>query len=382
MKESMSADVVRRLFAERFGGRPEVVVRAPGRVNLIGEHTDYNGGFVFPAAIDRTTWVAARRTKGPTLLHSDALGAADPFHAATVEPGGVAGWTRYAAGMAWAMRSDGSVPDIEAVVVSDLPMGSGLSSSAAIEMAFGALWNALARFGLDNATLAHRAHQCETQFVGLNCGIMDMMASALGKEGCAMFLDTRSLEVSYAPLPEGTAIVLCDTKTPRELAGSAYNDRRATCESAVAKLGFASLRDLSLEHLLAARETLTDKEFRRAYHVVTEDLRSLQFAEALRRGQTWRIGALMRGSHDSLQVDYEVTSPALDAMAEAAWNAPGCIGARMTGAGFGGACVALVEQNLVDEFAEAARVAYTKAMGSEPEIWSCRAVDGARVESS
>lgn len=378
----MSAEVVRRLFAERFGGPPEVVVRAPGRVNLIGEHTDYNGGFVFPAAIDRTVWVAARPTSGPSLLVSDAMGESEPFTAATVEPGTVAGWTRYAAGMAWALRADGKVPDIEAVVASDLPMGSGLSSSAAIEMAFGVLWNALGELGLDAATLAHRAHRCETAFVGLNCGIMDMMASALGRAGCAMFLDTRSLDVSYAPLPEGTAIVLCDTKTPRELAGSAYNDRRATCEEASARLGVASLREVSLERLLAARETLTDKEFRRAYHVVTEDLRSLQFAEALRRGQAWRIGTLMRGSHDSLRLDYEVTSPALDAMAEAAWNAPGCIGARMTGAGFGGACVALVQKDLVAEFAESAQQGYRLVMGTEAQIWACQAVDGARVEPS
>jgi len=378
----MSAEVVRRLFAERFGGPAEVVVRAPGRVNLIGEHTDYNGGFVFPAAIDRTISVAARRTGGRSCLVSDALGESDAFDAATVAPGTVAGWTRYAAGMAWALRGDGTLPDIEAVVASDLPMGSGLSSSAAIEMAFGVVWNVLGGLDLDNKTLAQRAHRCETQFVGLNCGIMDMMASALGREGCALFLDTRSLEVSYAPLPKGTAIVLCDTKTPRELAGSAYNDRRATCESAAAKLGVPSLRELPLERLLAARETLTDQEFRRAFHVVTEDLRSLQFAEALRRGQTWRIGTLMRGSHDSLRLDYEVTSPALDAMAEAAWNAPGCIGARMTGAGFGGACVALVEQSRVAEFAEVARTAYELAMGAVPDIWACQAVDGARVEPS
>ncbi|MCW5941550.1 MAG: galactokinase [Fimbriimonadaceae bacterium] len=379
----MNQDHVRRCFRAHFGGDPRHVAVAPGRVNLIGEHTDYNDGFVFPAAIDRELWVAADLAPGPTTLLSEQAGEGANFDAPTVVPGQASGWAAYPAGMAWALReaTGKPVPNLRVAVSSSIPLGSGVSSSAAIEMAFGVLWNRVADLGLDNKALAMVAHRCEREFVGVNCGVMDMMASALGRAGHAMFLDTRTLDVRYAPLPEGTAIVLCDTRMPRTLAGSAYNERRARCESAAATLGKRALRDATLEELFARAGEMEPTTFQRAMHVITENDRTLSFSDALERGLTPRIGDLMRASHDSLRVDYEVTIPELDAMVEAAWSAPGCVGARMTGAGFGGAAVALVEQDAIEPFLSSVDAEFRLRAGREGAFHVCAAVDGARTVS-
>lgn len=377
----MSQDRVRSSFRARYGVDPAYVSVAPGRVNLIGEHTDYNDGFVFPAAIDRELWVAADVADGETKLHSDEAGDGQSFDARAVRPGQVQGWAAYPAGMAWALReaTGTAVPNLRVVVASSIPLGSGVSSSAAIEMAFGVLWNRVANLGLDNKALAMVAHRCERESVGVNCGVMDMMASALGRADHAMFLDTRSLEIGYAPLPAGTAIVLCDTRMPRTLAGSAYNERRARCESAAATLGQRALRDATIEELFVRAHEMEAVTVRRALHVITENDRALVFRDALERRMKGRIGDLMRASHDSLREDYEVTIPELDAMVEAAWSAPGCIGARMTGAGFGGAAVALVEQEAIEPFLASVSAEYRRRTGRDGAFHTCRAVDGART---
>jgi galactokinase len=376
----MSVQQIREQFVARFGAEPTLVGVAPGRVNLIGEHTDYNDGFVFPAAIDRVTFIAATVTDGQTELHSEQTGPAQGFDVNQVEPGQLEGWGIYPAGMGWALRKTGkTLPNIQAVVSSDIPMGSGVSSSAALELAFGVVWNELASLDLSNTDLAKYGKVCENQFVGVNSGIMDQMACALGKDGQAMFLDTRSLEIQYAPIPPGLAVVLCDTKKPRALTDSAYNERRSQCEEAARILGVRALRDATIDGLEPAKGQMSEVVYRRARHVITENDRCVRFAEALRQGDTALAGQLMQGSHESLRDDYEVSCRELDAMAEAAWAAPGCVGARMTGAGFGGACVALVQKDQLEVFIEATLTPYEAATGLAGEAMACEIVEGARL---
>lgn len=366
-------------FQSQFGGEPEIVAMAPGRINLIGEHTDYNEGFVFPAAIDRDLYVAARRTDGPSQLFSIQMGGGEEFDAATVEPGQLREWAQYAAGMAWVLRDRAVIPNIQAVVHSDVPIGSGVSSSAAMELAFGVLYNRLAGLRIGNKEMALLGQKDENQFVGVNSGIMDQMAVAMGKDGQAMFLDTRSLEIEYAPVPPELSIVLLDTKTPRALTSSAYNERRSQCEEASAAIGVKALRDAGEGDLPGLKAQVDEVVYRRARHVITENERCLTFLKALHDGDVAKMGELMKASHVSLRDDYEVSSRELDMMAEAAWLAPGCVGARMTGAGFGGACVALVTTNQVQEFTQAVNLAYKDASGINGEVVSCRPVAGARV---
>jgi galactokinase len=371
----------RAQFNIKFGSEPAFVAMAPGRINLIGEHTDYNDGFVFPVAIDRFITVAAKPSDAATRLFSAQMNEGEPFLATEVEPGQLQGWAKYPAGMAWALRARGlEIRDIEAVVTSDLPVGSGVSSSAALEMAFGVIYREIAGASLSNAELAQVGKICENRFVGVNSGIMDQMASAMGREGQALFLDTRTLEIEYAPIPKGLGIVLCDTKKERALTNSAYNERRAQCEEAARVLGVKALRDATLGSLEDHRQEMSDVVYRRARHIVTENDRARTFKVALEVDDRCALGRLMRESHESLRDDYEVSCPELDWMAESAWEAPGCVGARMTGGGFGGACVALVEESRLGAFQEAALGGFIERGGSRgAEAMACQAVAGAHL---
>ena len=378
----MSLDQALSLHRNYFGVEPKTAAFAPGRINLIGEHTDYNGGFVMPCAIDLGIWVVGRIVDGESRVMSDSAGPGKPFDTTNTDrkPNG---WAKYPAGVAWALSDPfGPMPNIEATVVSNLPMGSGVSSSAAMELAFGKLFQALVRFEADAKQLALLGQKCENQYVGVNCGIMDQMASACGKKNNAICLDTRSLEIEYAPVDPSLAVVLLDTKKPRALTDSAYNERRSQCEAAASAMGVPQLRDADLEMLLSQKAKLDEIVFRRARHVVTEDARSTAFKVALAESDRNGIFALMKGSHDSLRDDYEVSCPELDAMAESAWLAPGIFGARMTGAGFGGACVALVERTQVEAFTEAVLMGYAKATGREGGAIVCSIDDGARILQS
>jgi len=368
-------------FTAYFEEEPEIVAVAPGRVNLIGEHTDYNDGFVFPVAIDRFIAVAARRRGESTNLTSAQVGEGSGFDAYTVAPGQGDGWTSYPAGMAWVLREESGkiIPNLEGYLNSTVPMASGVSSSAALELAFGVLWNRLVGLGYNNKKLALLGQKCENRFVGVNCGIMDQMASAMGKAGHAMFLDTRSLEISYAPIPDNLLIVLCDTKKPRALTDSAYNERRSQCEEASRIMGVKALRDATMAMLDAKKGEMSDVVYRRAKHVITENDRTVAFVTALHEGNAQQIGQLMRASHESLRDDFEVSCRELDAMAEAAWGAPGCVGARMTGAGFGGACVALVDRVRFEDFQKTVTERYRKETGLDGALMACRPVEGARA---
>lgn len=380
----MSVEKAVHAYLSRFGHEPEWVAVAPGRVNLIGEHTDYNDGFVFPAAVDFEIAVAASRCPAPTVLVSELAGEGQPFDARSVELGQVDGFTRYVAGMPWSFRQAGCLvqSNFRAVVVSELPMGAGVSSSAALENVFGVLWNEVDQLGLSPKQIALLGVRCENEYVGMNCGIMDQLASALGKKGHALFIDTRSQEVELVPIPSGLAMVICDTGKSRELAGSKYNERRGECELAAQAIGVKALRDADVDQLNAVRDSVSHTVYRRARHVITENRRCVEFAQALRSGDLEGLGDLMRASHISLRDDYEVSCEELDTMATAAWDAPGCLGARLTGAGFGGACIALVEQNSVPEFVRVVESAYRARHRYEPRFLPCEASDGARIVQS
>jgi len=381
----VSGDRVARVataFAERTGREPEGVWAAPGRVNLIGEHTDYNDGFVLPTAIDRLVLAAAgRRGDGRLRLWSlQQQGPAD-LDLAEVGPGLVDGWAAYPAGVAWALGQAGvEVGGADLVVDGDVPAGSGLSSSAALECATATALAELHGAELDRPALARLARRAENEVVGVPSGVMDQMVSMLGRAGHALFLDTRSLETEQVPLPleeAGLCLVVIDTRARHRLVDGAYADRRAACEAAAAALGVAALRDATPEQVEAAAGVLGDPGLRRARHVVTENARVLAAAELLRAGELDRLGRLLAASHASLRDDYEVSSPELDAAVEAAVDA-GAVGARMTGAGFGGSAIALVPAELVGRVADRSRDAFDAAGFAAPEVGTVTPSDGAR----
>jgi galactokinase len=363
-----------RLFAERFGRAHEGLVRAPGRVNLIGEHTDYNDGFVLPVAIDRELWIALGARADRTIVAvSEDVDEPVRFGLDRFDTP-LAGWGGYVQGAAWALQTAGEpLGGWDGAVASDLPVGAGLSSSAALELATLQAFHAVGGSRLEPDRLAVLARQAENDWVGVASGIMDQMICAAGRRGHALLLDCRTLEQTHVPLPEGVDVVVLDTTTRRELAGSAYNDRRRACEAAAAALGVPSLRDATAADLAA----LDGTTLRRARHVVTENARTLETARSLLAGDAAAAGRLMRDSHRSLRDDFEVSGPALDAIVEAADAAPGCLGARMTGAGFAGCAVALVAGDAAAGFFESVAGAYRRATGMEAGIYRCSAVDGA-----
>jgi galactokinase len=375
-------DTVIRAFEERYGVPPAFLARAPGRVNLIGEHTDYNDGFVLPMAIDRAVWIALRpRDDARVEVHSLDFGETHGFGVADLSTAGD-GWIEYVRGMAWALETSGAqLRGWEGVTAGDVPIGAGLSSSAAMELATARAFAAVSSLDWDPARMALLAQKAENGWVGMQCGIMDQMISAAGRAGYALLIDCRSLETRPVPLPPGTSVVILDTATRRGLVDSAYNDRRRDTTAAAAFLGVPALRDVTVEQF-ERRETEMDPVMRRrARHVVTEDERTLRAAEALERGDATEVGRLMNESHASLRDDFEVSRAELDTIVELAQAQPGCFGARMTGAGFGGCAVALVEQPAAARFAEEVASKYHADTGLEPKVYVCSASAGASIES-
>ncbi|HEY7820193.1 MAG TPA: galactokinase [Vicinamibacteria bacterium] len=368
----MTAFLAALEFRRRYGREPKIAV-APGRVNLIGEHTDYNDGFVLPVAIDRFAAIAYSTNENRTIRgYSLAEGEERSLSMDELSPSRT--WLDYAAGVVHAHREHGiEIPGMDFVVGGDLPIGAGLSSSAAFELAVARAVFDLASVPWDPMTAARLAQRAENEFVGMPCGIMDPMASALSRAGCAMLLDCRSLDFDVVPLPKSLLVVVMDTGTRRALASSGYEERRRSCEEAAALLGVRALRDASPE--LAAQ--LPGVPRKRALHVVQENARTVEMASALRASDEGRIGALMRDSHASLRDLFEVSSPALDAMVEIAARHPAAVGARMTGGGFGGSAVALVRASGSKEFLHDVWSAYRSATGNLGTLHSCRAVGGA-----
>jgi galactokinase len=371
-------------FEQTFGRQPAFVARAPGRVNLIGEHTDYNDGFVLPMAIDRdVTIVGAPRDDRVVRLRSANFGDEASFVLERIEKAHDGAWSNYARGVASVLQQAGfALRGFDGVIYGDVPIGSGLSSSAAIEMATLMAFTAagadgLAPLALDGAQAARLAQRAENEFVGVNCGIMDQFISSLGRAGHALFIDCRSLAYELTPLPEGVTVLVVDTSAPRTLAASAYNERRAQCEQAARALGTPSLRDVSVETFERRRGELPDLIARRAAHVIYENQRVLEAVVALRANDVATFGRLMNQSHDSLRDLYEVSSKELDAVVEIARRVPGVHGARMTGAGFGGCAIAVVVDAQTNALAQAIMHEYPQRTGREPKVYACVASDGA-----
>ncbi len=375
-----------RAFQERFGELPSLRARAPGRVNLIGEHTDYNEGFVLPIAINRAIWVVARprRDRQARLIAAD-FGEEAGFSLDELRPGGLRGWAAYPAGVAWALERAGfRLPGLDAAVAGDVPIGSGLSSSAALEVAFAIAWVALGGHTVPRLELARLCQRAENEFVGVRCGIMDQMAALFSQRGHALLIDCRSLETRLIPIPEEVVVLVADSGVRRELAASGYNERRAQCEEAVRRLqgrypGIRALRDLSPAQLEAAREELPELIYRRARHVVSENERVLQAVAALERGDLIAFGKLLNASHESLRLDYEVSAPELDALVEAARSVPGVYGARLTGAGFGGSILAVVQREAVPAASDVITHRYEDRFGRRPALFAVEPDEGATV---
>jgi galactokinase len=379
----MTADItaLRQAFERQFGRQPKRVAEAPGRVNLIGEHTDYNDGFVLPAAIDRTVAVAlARRDDDVIRAYSLDYDQCDEFQAGRVRRfAGSRGWRDYLRGVVWALAdSQYAVAGADLAIAGDVPKGAGLSSSAAIEVALAGGLTAIAEIEIDRRLFALLCQRAENFFVGVQSGIMDQYASALGRAGHAMLIDCRSLEAETVPLPSGIAVVVVDSKVARRLAETPYNRRREECAEAARTLGVPSLRDATPEML----SRLSGDLLKRARHVVTENARVLAASEALRTGDLARLGALMAESHASMRDDFEASAPEIDLLVELAQQADGVIGARVTGAGWGGCTVNLVHQDAVDTFAVQVTDAYTRRTGLGAEVHVCRVVDGLRVSDA
>jgi galactokinase len=376
------------LLDDHFGSRATntLVVRAPGRVNIIGEHTDYNGGFVLPAAVDRAVLLAGRAMPGQTLAaYTKTLDQSSSWEMGGPKPDSQ--WMKYLAGVATALRDRGAVlPGMEIAITGDVPTGAGMSSSAALCVGAVILFASLAEYPVDALSSVLIAQWVENEYLGVRVGIMDQYASRNGKADNALLLDCRTQTHELVPLPAGLVLGLCDTRVRRALANSGYNERRRQCEEAVNVLrphvgGLRSLRDLDPAWLTDLKLFLTETLYRRAHHVVTENVRTLECVAAFRNNNLEKAGSLVKASHASLRDDFEVSCKELDFMADAANAAPGCYGARMMGGGFGGCVIALVDEVKWDRFAEATAAGYHEHVGRDPVIYRCRATDGAAVLS-
>ena len=368
-------------FAERFGAAPTLIIRAPGRVNIIGEHTDYNDGFVLPMAIDQAAWIALRpRSDDKVLLYALDMDEEGSFSLSSLEPG--EGWLEYVKGVAYVLREEGlALQGWEGVMAGDVPIGAGLSSSAALELATARAFTAVSDLPWDPKQMARFSQRAENEWVGMNCGIMDQMISAMGAADHALLIDCRSLDTETVPLPEGTNVIILDTATRRGLVDSAYNERRQQCEAAAAYFGVPALRDVDVASFSAHEDELDELTRRRARHVITENERTLAAAAAMRAGDAARLGALMDASHVSMRDDFEISSPELDHMVDIAQLQPGCYGARMTGGGFAGCAVALVASDQAAAFAADVGAQYTAVTGLEPKVYICTPTDGAAIIS-
>jgi galactokinase len=377
-----SRDTVLNTFQQHFKQPPTLLARAPGRVNIIGEHTDYNDGFVLPAAIDRAIYFAARPRNDMTVrLVSVDFNARSQFDLDSLDDPDLPGWSKYPRGALWWLQEHGhNLTGFDAVIGGDIPVGAGLSSSAAVEVGMIELGLALGGGKMDQVEKALAGVEVEHQFIGMPCGVMDQMASAMGKAGHVLLIDCRTLSTESIPVPDGASIVIMDTAKQRGLVDSEYAARREQCETAAEKLGVAALRDAALTQLGAAKDELGDMLYRRARHVITENSRVHVAVKALQAGGLKTVGQALRGSHASLRDDYEVSCAELDTIVDVANAQPGCYGARMTGGGFGGCAVALVENSAIDAFLQAVAPAYTEKTGLTPRLYVCQAAAGSGVE--
>jgi len=379
--------LVTESFRAVYGKDPAFKVMAPGRVNLIGEHTDYNDGYVLPVALDRAIVIAATPRTDPIVrAHSVTFGESCEFRIDDISPSDRWPWSNYIRGVAQILQGEKhSLVGMDLCVGGDIPLGSGLSSSAALEVASSLAFETAAGFDVGPVARALLCRRAEREFVGVQCGIMDQFVCCLGREGHALFLDTRTLDFEAVPLGDrGYTIVVADTGVRRSLVHSEYNTRRAECEAAVTAIRAVApwvraLRDVDEELWSQLEGELPEVLRKRARHVITENARVLRSVAALKSKDIARFGQLMTASHRSLRDDYEVSTPELDVMVEAAMEVDGVAGSRMTGAGFGGCTVSLVRNEALDTFRDHVAARYRQAVGREPEILVCRASAGAAL---
>ena len=386
-RDRSTLETARADFKRTFDERAEWCARAPGRVNLIGGHVDYNEGLVLPVAVALDTAVAYRpRLDRRLRIYSAEFDEVVEYDIDSLTPGTVSGWAAYPAGVAWAVVGAGfPIRGLDAAVVSSIPIGGGLSSSAALEVAFAAALRQSSDLEIPNVELAKLCQRAENQFVGVRCGIMDQVASACAQTGRALLLDCRSLEIRPVALPATLRIAILCTGIDRELRSSEYNKRRYECEEAVRRLAavdadIRALRDVEPERLHSLLRHLTPPLDRRVRHVVGEIERVSLAAAALEQGESERFGELMFASHRSLRDDYQVSSDELDSLVALAQRAPGAIGARLTGAGFGGCTVNVVSAALLDDFVASASEGYERLYGRAPEAFTSEAAPGVSVE--
>ena len=375
-------DTLHAAFRRQFGSDSHLIVRAPGRVNLIGEHTDYNEGFVMPLALGQAAWLAARvRPDRHVVLWSENFNDRQEFSLdAITHAAGEGRWSNYTRGAAAVLEQRGlRLRGMDAVIWGDVPIGAGLSSSAALEVASALALAALAPAELDPLEIARLTQRAEIEFVGVNCGIMDQLISVMGQAGHALLIDCRSLACTPVPIPGDCAIVVADTMKRRGLVDSKYNERRSECEQGARLLGVSALRDVSWAEFQRKEGLLPDPIRRRCRHVVSENARVLRCVDALRAGDTHLAGQLMIQSHESLRADYEVSCRELDLMVQFALQHEGTFGARMTGAGFGGCTVNLVRRKQAEQFSLALAQKYAEAAGIEPAMYICVAAQGAAI---
>jgi galactokinase len=368
-------DKVFNEFKKLFSNSPRIF-RAPGRVNLIGEHTDYNEGFVFPMAIDRYTYIAiSKRDDSKFNIYSNGFNESVELDITTAEP--KKHWSDYVVGVASILKKEGfSVAGADIYIDSNVPLGAGLSSSAAIEVSTAFAIQSINDLEIDKLNLAKYCQKTENQFVGMNCGIMDQFVSVHGKKDNALFLDCRSLNYELVPVDVNNAgIVVCNTMIKHELGATEYNKRRKECEYGVSAIktkytNVNSLRDATMESLEAVKNEIDDVVFRRCKHVITENERAALSISALKTGNFELFGNLLNGSHDSLRDDYEVSCKELDIMVDSARSLGYVFGCRVTGGGFGGCTINLVRHDKIDRFIEEIKNKYKEKTGILPDVYT------------
>jgi len=381
MKQSERKSLMAQEFARRFGAPPELWVRAPGRVDLMGSHTDYNQGYVLTLSIDRETWLAVRPRPDETVtVQSLNLDGGSTFTLAEITPDETTPWANYIRGVAKILQDEGyALSGFDGLIHSTIPFGSGLSSSAALEVATAIVFEQLADWQLDPVQRALLCQRAENQFVGVNCGILDQYTSAMGQEGCALLLDCRNLSSQPVPLAAGIRVVICDTRAKRELTGSEYDERRNQCEMGARLLGVEFLRDVKLAEFAAQKAQLPEVVARRCRFIIQENQRVLKLAQTLPPGDVAAIKSLTAESYAGARDLYEVGSPEMAAMMAAMLGGPGVIGARQAGAGFGGCMVAFVQDEVLSAFSDHVQQKYTALTGIQPKVYPVQASPGAGV---
>ncbi len=374
------------LFQRYFDQQPQALIRSPSRVNIIGEHTDYNGGFVLPMALEIATSMAVSRRDDTVVrvmsVNFDQQCAIDLNDLFSTNKD-TQHWFEYVKGVAWAMQKSLGQPlrGFDAVVSANVPIGAGLSSSASFEMAIARALTWSNALPWDPVIAACNGKSAENDWVGVNCGIMDQLICAAAQSDNALLIDCQSLATEPVPLPKNTVVVVMDTCARRDLVTSAYNDRRQACEDAAQFFGLSSLRQITLDELIAAKEHMDETAYKRAFHVLMENQRVQAAVLAMKNNDAKALGELMKASHASLDQYFEVTNDALNQIVEIAQNIEGCFGARMTGAGFGGCAVALVTEQSVADFIAEVTCQYRQRTALEAKLYASKAMGGCDIEA-